>query len=101
MPTSQARSSATVRSGVTAGQYPLQAAIPGRMTALSPSPAHSRRSHSEKSVQMGLTLYLPTGCRLGLRGQPVDGLTVGELAKRAGVNMQTIRYYEREGLLAK
>ena len=26
-------------------------------------------------------------------------LTVGGLAKRAGVNLETIRYYEREGLL--
>lgn len=27
------------------------------------------------------------------------GLKVGEVASRAGVNLQTIRYYEREGLL--
>lgn len=26
-------------------------------------------------------------------------MTIGELAKKAGVNAQTIRYYEREGLL--
>ncbi|MCX8071867.1 MAG: heavy metal-responsive transcriptional regulator [Candidatus Binatia bacterium] len=29
------------------------------------------------------------------------GLKVGEVAKRAGVNLQTIRYYERRGLLTK
>jgi MerR family mercuric resistance operon transcriptional regulator len=28
-------------------------------------------------------------------------LTIGELAKRGGVNLETIRYYEREGLIAK
>jgi MerR family mercuric resistance operon transcriptional regulator len=28
------------------------------------------------------------------------GMRVGEVAKQAGVNLQTIRYYEREGLLA-
>jgi DNA-binding transcriptional MerR regulator len=28
------------------------------------------------------------------------GLRTGELAKRAGVNVQTLRYYERRGLLA-
>lgn len=28
-------------------------------------------------------------------------LTIGELAKRGGVNLETIRYYERVGLLTK
>jgi DNA-binding transcriptional MerR regulator len=28
-----------------------------------------------------------------------DGLRTGELAERAGVNVQTLRYYERRGLL--
>lgn len=28
-------------------------------------------------------------------------LKIGELAKKAGINLQTIRYYEREGLLPK
>lgn len=28
-------------------------------------------------------------------------MTIGQLAKKAGVNPQTIRYYEREGILAK
>jgi len=27
------------------------------------------------------------------------GLKIGEVAERGGVNLQTIRYYEREGLL--
>ncbi len=30
----------------------------------------------------------------------MDSLTIGEVAKRGGVNIQTIRYYERQGLLA-
>jgi MerR family mercuric resistance operon transcriptional regulator len=29
----------------------------------------------------------------------VDPLTIGELARRAGVNVETVRYYERRGLL--
>ena len=29
----------------------------------------------------------------------MDQLTIGELAKRARVNLETIRYYERKGLL--
>lgn len=29
----------------------------------------------------------------------MDRLTIGELAKRGGVNLETIRYYERLGLL--
>lgn len=31
----------------------------------------------------------------------MEGLKVGEVAKQAGVNLQTIRYYERRGLLPK
>jgi DNA-binding transcriptional MerR regulator len=30
----------------------------------------------------------------------MDGLRTGEVAERAGVNIQTLRYYERRGLLA-
>jgi Hg(II)-responsive transcriptional regulator len=29
----------------------------------------------------------------------MDVLTIGQVAKRAGVNLETIRYYERRGLL--
>ena len=31
----------------------------------------------------------------------MDRLTIGELAKRGGVNLETVRYYERKGLLPK
>lgn len=31
----------------------------------------------------------------------MEGLKVGEVAKNAGVNLQTIHYYERRGLLPK
>jgi MerR family transcriptional regulator, mercuric resistance operon regulatory protein len=31
----------------------------------------------------------------------VSGLRTGEVAERAGVNVQTLRYYERRGLLAE
>ena len=31
--------------------------------------------------------------------QREETLTTGELAGRAGVNLQTVRYYERRGLL--
>ncbi|MGH2814857.1 MAG: MerR family DNA-binding transcriptional regulator, partial [Actinomycetota bacterium] len=29
----------------------------------------------------------------------VSGVRVGEVAERAGVNVETLRYYERRGLL--
>ena len=35
----------------------------------------------------------------GARRLPGPGLRTGELASRAGVNVQTLRYYERRGLL--
>ncbi len=31
----------------------------------------------------------------------MHGLTVGEVAKRAAVHIETLRYYEREGLVAR
>jgi MerR family transcriptional regulator, copper efflux regulator len=31
----------------------------------------------------------------------VDGLTIGEVAKQARVHVETLRYYERRGLLVK
>lgn len=31
----------------------------------------------------------------------MKGLTIGELAKNAGVNIETIRYYERLGLISE
>lgn len=31
----------------------------------------------------------------------MEQLTIGTLAKRGGVNLETVRYYERQGLLAK
>jgi MerR family copper efflux transcriptional regulator len=31
----------------------------------------------------------------------MDGLTIGEVAERAGVHIETLRYYERRGLVAK
>ena len=32
-------------------------------------------------------------------GETMERLTIGEVAKRAGVNLQTLRYYERRRLL--
>ncbi|MFQ5589098.1 MAG: MerR family DNA-binding transcriptional regulator, partial [Nitrospiria bacterium] len=31
----------------------------------------------------------------------MDGLTIGRLAKAASVHVETIRYYERRGLIPK
>jgi DNA-binding transcriptional MerR regulator len=42
-----------------------------------------------------LTPYCGTALRLGV----VEALTIGQLAHDAGVNIETIRYYERRGLL--
>lgn len=30
----------------------------------------------------------------------MDSLTISQVAQRAGINLQTVRYYERQGLLA-
>ncbi len=31
----------------------------------------------------------------------MDGMTIGKVAKQAGVNIETLRYYERRGLVQK
>ena len=36
-----------------------------------------------------------------MAGRNADGLRTGEVAQRAGVNIQTLRYYERRGLIAQ
>jgi len=46
----------------------------------------------------GLTLYLGTGFRIEVVSTTM-GLKIGEVAERAEVNLQTLRYYEREKLL--
>jgi len=47
----------------------------------------------------GLTLYLSIGCKIIV--EPMnEPLTIGKVASAAGVNIQTIRYYERRRLLA-
>ena len=47
---------------------------------------------------MRLTLYLGTPFMLSLRPE-MGELTSGTAAARAGVNLETLRYYERRGLL--
>ncbi len=42
-----------------------------------------------------MTLHLGIGFKLGV----MPGLTIGKLAQRAGIAVQTIRFYERRGLI--
>ena len=48
-----------------------------------------------------MTPYYGTGFILGSMQKEciMDGLTIGGVAKRAGVGVETIRFYERKGLL--
>src|SRR5713101_4209048 len=57
---------------------------------------HSHRPHEK----FFLTPYHSTGCRLPERGDAMaSGMTIGQLAKEGGVNIETVRYYERLQLL--
>jgi MerR family transcriptional regulator, copper efflux regulator len=47
----------------------------------------------------GLTPYVGTGRIFGTEVRTMNHLTTGQLAKQAQVNIETIRYYERRGLL--
>jgi len=57
----------------------------------------ARELHPSLAPICGLTLYLGTGFRIVVGA--TMGLKIGELAERAEVNLQTLRYYEREKLL--
>lgn len=48
-----------------------------------------------------LTPYLGTAATLFLAVHDIEALTIGEAARRAAVNVETVRFYEREGLLAR
>jgi len=72
----------------------------------------SRKTECERSIQPIRHLHEPSIDRLTLyrgigfslivdRGGIVGQITIGALAKEARVNLQTIRYYEREGLIAE
>lgn len=45
-----------------------------------------------------MTLYLSTGLILVREVSPMK-MTIGDFAAQAGVNVQTVRYYERRGIL--
>lgn len=50
--------------------------------------------------KMFLTPYSSTGFRL-IPDMKTNSLTIGRLAREAGVNLETVRYYERRGLLPR
>lgn len=55
------------------------------------------------SGHVDLLLTLDHGPDIGLAGnwsQGMSNLGIGQLARRAGVAIDTVRYYERNGLLA-
>lgn len=47
----------------------------------------------------GLTPYRGTGGYCSMEALAMSTLRTGELAERAGVNVETLRFYERKGLL--
>ena len=51
-------------------------------------------------VQIPLTPYLGPGLRLR-SGTNMNGLTISSVAKQAQVNIETLRYYERQGVVPK
>jgi MerR family mercuric resistance operon transcriptional regulator len=54
---------------------------------------------SEKYLNNALDMYLGTGLMLLLEAEEMEKMTIGQLAKEANVNLETIRYYERRGLV--
>lgn len=64
-----------------------------------PGSAHYDRRGDEISCRRGLTRYLGTGRILLL--PMTHTLRIGRVAEEAGVSVQTLRYYERRGLIEK
>jgi MerR family regulatory protein len=66
----------------------------------------SRQNLSEKSLNRPLRLYIDTECIVfgsttRTRRTGVNGLTIRQVTKRARVHVDTLRCYERRGLLVK
>jgi Hg(II)-responsive transcriptional regulator len=47
------------------------------------------------------TLYHSTGFIIGIIKSEKETFTIGKLAAKAGVNVETVRFYERKGLIQK
>ena len=52
-----------------------------------------------KKTPEGLTPYLGVGFIIYLEVEEMKSLTIGQLAREAQVNVETVRYYERRGLM--
>jgi hypothetical protein len=79
-----------------------------------PAYGHSRQNESCQKISTDLkkifvpplTLDLAPGFIVSVQGQcekegAMDGLTIGETAKQADVHIETLRYYERRGLVPR
>ena len=65
-------------------------------------PSHSDQCSRSPYKKWLLTLYHGTGFTLSKDGAyPMEPLTIGRLAKEVGMNLETVRFYERRGLLPK
>jgi DNA-binding transcriptional MerR regulator len=54
----------------------------------------------EKTEKIRLTPYLGTGFIIKKRRITMNGLTVSQVAKASNVHIETVRYYERRGLIS-
>lgn len=57
--------------------------------------------HLKKNLHLTIDPLLRYRVYTYLRGESMDRLTIGEVARRAQVNIETLRYYERRGLVLK
>lgn len=82
-------------------ERPVRSARPDRHLATDPS---AEDPACKKSLLRTLTASWSTGFRMSLKPMEtaqMDSLTRGQLARAADVGIETIRFYEREGLLAE
>src|SRR5215470_3112377 len=62
---------------------------------------HSDNLRDLPELHSLLTPYHTTGCTFVFMHDAGKPMTIGQVAKLAGVGVETIRFYEREGLLNK
>ncbi len=69
---------------------------------MAPTTAPSTATRDKLFARLIIVRMLTSVLRYGVKGHPVtESMTIGKFAEAAGVNIETVRYYHRVGLLTE